>query len=107
MERLEQLKKETEATYYSLAAETLRGIGINSFDDYLDVLRNFVIAVAENNNDLALFHPYIKLAAESGLLTILYQIASVFVVLEQKQKIKELEEQLLDHITLNIKIQNN
>lgn len=106
MERLDELTKVLTDSY-TKAAELLKEFNINSLKEFFDVYRQYADATVYDQPKL-LHHPYIEasLRLSNDSAWIMLIAATSLVILEQKQRIKELEEKLGDHVTLNIQIQN-
>lgn len=105
MERLAELMQVMTNSYNS-ASDVLKPLNINSLKEFLAVYRQYADAVVYDRPEL-LNHPYIHASLKLGELSsfTMTVVATSLVILEQKQRIKELEEKLSDHVTLNIQIQ--
>ena len=106
MERLDELMQVMTNSYNS-ASGILKSLSINSLKEFLDVYRQYAEAIVYDQPEL-LEHPYIKATIAEGQdnLFVMLIASTNLVILEQKQRIKELEEKLGDSITLNIQIQD-
>lgn len=105
MERLDEINRLMEKSYNS-ASGALKTLGINSLKEFLAVYRQYAEAVVYDRVEL-LNHPYIETTLkfdESAWIVMLITSTSL-VIMEQQHRIKELEEKLSDHVTLNIQIQ--